>query len=219
MYRRVGEDVYIVGGPGYSDESDAFVYLVDSATPMIIDSGLGNKTERILDNIFETGIDPDSIEYLALTHCHIDHTGGAIFLKNRLNLRLIAHSLDCAALFNGDPVLTAANWYNIDISPVEIDIVLNGDSGCLAEEREVFWYHIPGHTPGSIAIVYQSRDKKVIFGQDIHGPLMKEFKSDRKEYVRSLKRLIDLQGDILCEGHYGVIEGRKQIEKFIRQFL
>jgi metallo-beta-lactamase class B len=219
MYKRLGEDIYIIGGPGYSDDSDAFVYLVDSSTPFIVDSGLGRKTERIIDNILETGIDAGRIKYLVLTHAHIDHTGGAHILKKRLDLEIVAHLLDCEPLISADPIKTAADWYDVDIEPLSIDVKLEGESGTLMGDERVLWYHIPGHTPGSIAIVYQSGEKRVIFGQDVHGPIVKEFGSSREDYIKSLNRLIELKGDILCEGHYGQISGRENVERFIRQFL
>ncbi len=36
---------------------------------------------------------------------------------------------------------------------------------------------------------------------------------------KSLKLLISLEADILCEGHFGVYRGKEEVKKFIRSFL
>jgi hypothetical protein len=34
-----------------------------------------------------------------------------------------------------------------------------------------------------------------------------------------LKLLLTLEGDILCEGHYGVFKGKEEVADFIESFL
>ncbi|MBP1742060.1 MAG: beta-lactamase domain protein, partial [Deltaproteobacteria bacterium] len=59
----------------------------------------------------------------------------------------------------------------------------------------------------------------VLFGQDVHGPLDASLLSNRDDYRRSLKLLLSLQADVLCEGHYGVIKGKAEVADFIESFL
>ena len=35
----------------------------------------------------------------------------------------------------------------------------------------------------------------------------------------AMEKLIELRADILCEGHYGVVRGKKKVSEFIRQFM
>ena len=65
----------------------------------------------------------------------------------------------------------------------------------------------------------ESEGKRILFGQDVHGPLDPSLLSDRKDYLRSLEQLIAMDADILCEGHFGVIHGKDQVEGFITSFL
>jgi glyoxylase-like metal-dependent hydrolase (beta-lactamase superfamily II) len=67
--------------------------------------------------------------------------------------------------------------------------------------------------------VIESEGKTVLFGQDIHGPLNPSLLSDREDYIRSLDRLLNLEADILCEGHFGVYRGKERVRKFIRSFM
>ena len=59
---------------------------------------------------------------------------------------------------------------------------------------------------------------KVLFAQDVHGPLHPDLKSNQGDYRRSLELILSLDADILCEGHYGVYKGRKKVADFIRRF-
>jgi hypothetical protein len=43
--------------------------------------------------------------------------------------------------------------------------------------------------------------------------------SNREDYIRSLEFLLSMDIDILCEGHFGIFKGHKNIQSFIRSFL
>ena len=79
--------------------------------------------------------------------------------------------------------------------------------------------HIPGHSPGSVAYVTTSDSLKIVFAQDVHGPLHPALLSNAADYQASLQRLIDLDADVLCEGHYGIYKGRQDIVRFVSSFM
>lgn len=101
-----------------------------------------------------------------------------------------------------------------------IDITLKGKRGELyLRDRPIEWIHIPGHSTGSVVYYIESEGFKVLFGQDVHGPLDASLLSDQRAYENSLNALIALDADILCEGHYGVMKGKGKVKRFIRSFL
>jgi len=77
--------------------------------------------------------------------------------------------------------------------------------------------HIPGHTAGGIA-VYVDMEKRIPFGQDIHGPYFFPG-ADPGQAKISLERLIDLEADILCEGHFGIYQPKAVVKRYIEQYL
>jgi glyoxylase-like metal-dependent hydrolase (beta-lactamase superfamily II) len=79
--------------------------------------------------------------------------------------------------------------------------------------------HTPGHTPGSVVYLVESDGMRVLFGQDVHGPLHDDFASDRRAYQKSLLKMVELEADILCEGHFGVFQGADRVKEFILSFL
>jgi len=79
--------------------------------------------------------------------------------------------------------------------------------------------HIPGHTAGSIAAYLDADNRRVLFGQDIHGPYYPEWGADPAQAKLSLQKLIELKADILCEGHFGIYQPAAAIERYIRGYL
>jgi len=55
----------------------------------------------------------------------------------------------------------------------------------------------------------------VLFGQDVHGPFDPAFGSDTSVWAASMKELIKLEADILCEGHFGVFRPKSGVRAFI----
>ena len=78
--------------------------------------------------------------------------------------------------------------------------------------------HIPGHTQGSIAI-YVDMEKRILFGQDVHGPYCPEWGADPEQAKISLQKLIDLETDILCEGHFGIYQPAAEVKRYIEGHL
>lgn len=218
---RITDEIFQVGGGPLTAAEDAAVYLICvDGHAALVDAGCGGETDRLLANVRSCGVMPEQVEYLLLTHCHFDHAGGAADLAARLPCQVVAHEMDAEFLERGDNVVTAADWYDSVMQPVRVGRRLSGPrEEILLGNRVVEAIHTPGHTPGSVVFLMESGGQKVLFGQDVHGPLAADFHSNREDYHRSLHRLISLGADILCEGHFGVYRGRKRVAEFIEQFL
>ncbi|MCX8012524.1 MAG: MBL fold metallo-hydrolase, partial [Desulfobacterota bacterium] len=121
--RVIFEGIYLIGGPNISYSEDATAFLIDCGSELVmIDSGAGRSEEILEKNIRELGFDPQKISALILTHCHIDHIGGAPYFKQKFNCKLIAHELDSEAIETGDPIRTAAHFYGLEFPPTDIDL-------------------------------------------------------------------------------------------------
>lgn len=216
----IHDGVFLVGGSDLSDSRDCLVYLLDLGELVLIDTGSGGGTGAIMNNVRSLGFDPQRISTIILTHCHIDHVGGANELKGHSDAKIIMHELDAAVVERGDATMTAAFWYGLPFAPISIDTKLVKE-----EERFVFGHdeivclHTPGHTPGSISIYLDRGGKRILFGQDIHGPFLTEFGSNLELWQNSMKKLIALDADILCEGHFGVYRTKQRVADFIERYL
>jgi len=210
--------VYLIGGPNISHSYDATVFIIDFQGELVmVDAGAGRSSRALIRNMEGAGLDTGKISTIILTHCHIDHIGSAPYFRSNFGCRIMIHELDAEALVKGDPVLTAANWYETEFPPTEPDRLIKGEHEILSfGEEKLHCLHTPGHTPGSI-VLYLDRDgKRILFGQDIHGPFMSSFKSDIAQWRKSMEKLLKLEADILCEGHFGIFTSRENVAAYIK---
>jgi glyoxylase-like metal-dependent hydrolase (beta-lactamase superfamily II) len=213
--------VYLIGGPGITSADDAAVYLIDFAGELVlIDAGAGKSSSQIVRNIEMLGLNPTNLSFLILTHCHIDHIGSAPFFKKQYGTKILIHELDAQAVENGDSRKTAANWYGTTFPPMAVDRKLKGEHETLKYgQEELHCLHTPGHTPGSISLYLERDGKRILFGQDIHGPFHKSFGSDINAWKQSMIKLLELNVDILCEGHFGIYQSKEKVREYIERYL
>ncbi|MBF7084772.1 MBL fold metallo-hydrolase, partial [Desulfallas sp. Bu1-1] len=109
------------------------------------------------------------------------------------------------AVSGGKPELTAAWYYRVNYRPVPVDRLLNGETQNVAVGNAVLHcLHTPGHTPGGISPYLDVKGTRILFGQDIHGPFDSSWGSNMEQWRDSMRKLINLNADILCEGHFGI---------------
>ncbi len=213
--------IYLVGGPGVTEAEDAAVYLIDFAGSLaMIDSGAGPSASQIVRNIEMLGLNPVSLSHVILTHCHIDHIGSAPYFRKQFGSKIIIHEKDAQALETGDSIKTAANWYGTTFPPAKVDQKLKNAHEILKfNGEELHCLHTPGHTPGSISVYLDRAGKRILFGQDIHGPFNQAFGSDIEAWKKSMQTLLDLEADILCEGHFGIYQPKNKVRDYIERYL
>lgn len=214
---RVWKQVYAIGGPELSHSYDCAVYLIDCGDELVlIDCGAGDSFDRLVGNIRELGFEPAQVAAVIATHAHIDHIGALRQFREEFGAEVIAHQLEAEAIETGAG--TGAEFYRVAYTPCEVDRRLTGPAEVLQYgSRQLNAIHIPGHTPGSIA-VYLDMEKRVLFGQDVHGPYFLRG-SDTAQARVSLQRLIDLEADILCEGHFGIYQPAIEVRRYIEGYL
>jgi glyoxylase-like metal-dependent hydrolase (beta-lactamase superfamily II) len=219
--KKIRNNLWQVGGRGLTDPTDASVYLVrfgDKAA--LIDAGTGRGHPQLIKNIAECLKSDAQLQYLLLTHCHFDHAGGAKAVRDEYGCQIVAHELDAIYLETGDNSVTGAARHGTNLEPFSVDIRLHGQESTLTVGNgTITAIHCPGHSPGSVVYTTQIDDQLILFGQDVHGPILSEFLSDEEQYLASLARLEDLQADLLLEGHFGIIEPKQEVRDFIQDCI
>ena len=214
---QVWQDVYAIGGPDITSPADCCVYLINAGELILIDSGAGDSSNQFIDNIKILGFEPHRLKAVIITHAHIDHIGALADFQQKYGVSLIAHELDASAIETGKG--TGAEFYDVPYQPCRVDIKISQPEESLAfGPHELHLIHIPGHTPGSIAI-YIDMDRRVLFGQDIHGPYVPAWGADPAQAATSLQKLIKLNADILCEGHFGIYQPASEVKRYIEGYL
>jgi len=229
----------MVGGPDLSDGRDACAYLLaDGGEAALIDAGAGVRPELIARQITETNVSHGSVKKIILTHCHIDHTGGAAALARELGAAIVCHARCADILAVGDDPRTASSWYGLSLPPLTADETFVGEQHTIKiGQLDLILLYTPGHSPCSISVFVDlpgtsdfpadpeadppkpARALRVLFGQDVHGPVHPALESNPRLYTRSLHRLISLEADVLCEGHFGVYRPAATVRRYIESYL
>jgi glyoxylase-like metal-dependent hydrolase (beta-lactamase superfamily II) len=212
--KEVFKSIYHIGDSGCS------VFLVDTQSNdglVLIDCGMDL---NLIKSIKKGGLNPLDIRHCILTHFHIDHIGACYNLK-RFNpaISFYAHDLDADAIEEeGHGRETAASWYGVKYKPVKLLRRLKGDEILRFGEFEFQCFHTPGHTPGSISVLLEIDGTKILFGQDLHGPIIPGI-SNFADYQSSLRKLLSLNADILCEGHFGIFSSAESVREYIKSYI
>lgn len=218
MFENILPDIYLVGSSEFTDSRDCQVFFVRTGQGrgVLIDAGADPSGKGIIKNLTELNVRPT---HIILTHGHIDHIGGAYALKHYFEAEIIAHIKEKEIIENYQPVKSAAVFYGIRYSPVKVDTLVSGETTLRIDGMDFHIIEMPGHTPGSIAVYIDHNGKRVLFGQDIHGPFSEAWGSNPAEHKTSLKRLLSLHSDVLCEGHFGVIKPAEKVREYLQRYL
>ena len=117
---------------------------------MVIDPG--GEADKIIEmlNILEV----DQIKYIYLTHCHGDHFGGILELKEKKGGKVLIHREDAEGLYNKAISMT----YYIGMEDIKLEADSRVDDGDLIHigNLEFKVIHTPGHTKGSSCLYCES---------------------------------------------------------------
>ena len=128
------------------------------ATPdgiIMIDSGYTRDVETILLPAFKKlGLDPTKIKYSIITHGHADHFGGAFYLQEHFGTRIAMSAEDWDVVL-APPASTKKG--EPQPLPRKDMILVEGQPVSLGAET-VTPVFIPGHTPGSMGLMFPVKD-------------------------------------------------------------
>ncbi len=137
-------------------------FILDTGEGLILFDTLTNERqvrEILLPGMAELGLDPNDLEYLVITHAHVDHYGGAHYLKQEYGAPIIMSEADWDNLDNDIslPYFIRAKYPPV-IQPERDQVVEDGDVLTLGNASVTFLV-TPGHTPGTLSTILTVRDR------------------------------------------------------------
>jgi metallo-beta-lactamase class B len=139
---RVIGNIYHVGPKGLG-----IFFIPTEDGHILIDGGLPENADGVLNSIRALGHDPRDVKYLLNTHAHFDHSGGLARLKAATGAALISSEGDRSAL-EGGFYLGFEDRPEFSAPPVKVDATL-GDRGTVGVGGTVLTALLtPGHTRG-----------------------------------------------------------------------
>ena len=201
------------------------VYLVEEAGKLtVVDAGFPGNWPLLVAGLAGIGRTLADVEVILITHAHVDHVGMAERLRRASGAPVRIHADDIEYLLAGKPPpggggggfglgLMTMLAYSIRkrgfrMPPVlEATAFADGDRLDLPGRPRVV--HVPGHTPGSAAFLFE--DRRVLCAGDSlvtlnavtgrTGPQLSLFTCDMQRARESLGRLEGLDARVLLPGH------------------
>lgn len=136
---------------------DAAYLMVENGRAAYVDTGTNDALPRLLGALQAQGLAPDAVDYLIVTHVHLDHAGAAGQLMERLpQAKLVVHPLGAPHMIDPTKLMAGASavygeeevrrTYG-DVRPVPAERVLQTADGMVLElgGRPLRFIDTPGH--------------------------------------------------------------------------
>ena len=160
---------------------------------LIVDTATNHSAKRFLNTLHSMNISPESVEWIVLTHVHLDHAGGAgLLMKMCPNARLAVHPRGVRHMVNPEKLWAsvisvygkeeAEKQYG-QLIPVDENRVFAVDEGEVIrfENRRLQIFDAPGHANHHIVIF--DEESKSFFTGDAFGIAYPELASEDGEFI------------------------------------
>ena len=160
---------------------------------LIVDTATNHSAKRFLNTLHTMNISPESVEWIILTHVHLDHAGGAgLLMKMCPNARLAVHPRGVRHMVNPEKLWAsvisvygkeeAENQYGQLIPVDENRVVAVGEGEVIRfQNRRLQIFDAPGHANHHIVIF--DEESKSFFTGDAFGIAYPELTSEDGEFI------------------------------------
>lgn len=184
-YQHVGEGIIAIDTDYVRPRMDASHLIIDGGRAAFVDTGTHFSVPNLLTALAAVGLEEEAVDYILLTHIHLDHAGGAGRLaaalphaKVLVHPRGAAHLVDPSLLIAatkavyGEARFTEEYGDVLAIAAPRIETPHDGHRIRLGA-RTLEFIHTPGHALHHLCIA--DRDTAEIFTGDTFGVSYREF--------------------------------------------
>jgi glyoxylase-like metal-dependent hydrolase (beta-lactamase superfamily II) len=177
----------------FRPQFDASHLIVENGRAAFVDTGTNYSVPRLLAALSDKRIAVDAVDYVILTHVHLDHAGGAGLLMQQLpnaraviHPRGVRHMVDPTALIAGATAVYGADEVQASYGtlvpiPAERIITANDEHRVDLAGRELLCIDTPGHARHHICI-WDARSR-AFFPGDTFGLSYREFDTDKGAFI------------------------------------
>jgi glyoxylase-like metal-dependent hydrolase (beta-lactamase superfamily II) len=205
------------------------VFLVSNGVNCIlVDTSVKNKwgvLNKKISKLCEEGV---VLTSLILTHSHFDHAGNATSVKEKYDVKVIAHRNEADYLIKGKTSLPRGTilltkWFDVfgekatqlvKYEPVKCDVLIDDTYDLNEMGFNAYIMHTPGHSEGSISIIIDNEIAIVgdaMFGV-LKGSVLPFFADNTKTMINSWKKLLDTRCLQFLPSH-GTENSRELLQK------
>ena len=193
MLTRYEHDIYSVDAQYVRPKHAAIHLILENGRVAFVDSGCNDSIPNALRALDELRVSVDSVDYVMLSHIHLDHAGGAgTMMKLFPNARLVVHPRGAWHMAKPARLMeSVATVYGIEETRRLYGEVLPVDSSRIIEAkhetsidlagRKLLCLDTPGHAKHHIAIVDSKSGH--IFSGDTFGLSYPELDTDGRQFI------------------------------------
>jgi glyoxylase-like metal-dependent hydrolase (beta-lactamase superfamily II) len=153
----LGHGISAIDTGYHRPDFDASYLVVENGRAAFVDVGTAHSAPRLMAALEERGLAPEAVEYVIVTHVHLDHAGGAGEMMRRLpRAKLVAHPrgarhmIDPTRLWQGAAAVygeEAMDRVYGAVVPVAAERVIEAPDGFKLElaSRPLAFVDTPGH--------------------------------------------------------------------------
>ena len=219
--KEIGKNLFIVDLETGGFKNLIASYILKGNKPIIVETGPTSSIPNLLLGLKELNVKPEDVAYVALTHVHIDHSGGTgTLLKSLPNAKVIVHSKGAPHLKDPAKLWVATKEVLGSVAemfgepePVhEERIIVAGEGATFDAGNGVKLKAVeaPGHASHNLS--YYEFLNEAVFSGDSAGAYISEFDTVfpttpppfRPDIALiSLDKLVSLNPKVLCYSHFG----------------
>ena len=172
---------------------DASHLIVESGRAAFVDTGVNSSVPLLLDALEQQDLDPGDVDYLFLTHVHLDHAGGAGLLMQQLpNARCVIHPRGARHMIDPTKLIAGTELvYGKDKMREVYGTIVPIDASRVIEPEDGQWFELHGrslqtiYTEGHARHHYVLNDPAArgVFTGDSFGVSYRELDTVRGEIV------------------------------------
>jgi glyoxylase-like metal-dependent hydrolase (beta-lactamase superfamily II) len=181
--------------------------IVEAGHAAIVDTGTNHSTPRLLAELADLGIAAEAVDYVIVTHVHLDHAGAAgALLQACPNARLVVHPkgarhmIDPAKLIQGSMAVYGEAAFNElygAILPCPAERVIEAEDGHELDfrGRRLHFIDTPGHARHHFCI--HDPVSRGIFTGDTFGISYRDFDVDGRPFIFPTSTPVQFEPDAL----------------------
>ena len=193
MLTRYEHDIYSVDAQYVRPKHAAIHLILENGRVALVDSGCNDSIPNALQALDELRVSVDSVDYVMLSHIHLDHAGGAgTMMKLFPNARLVVHPRGAWHMAKPARLMeSVATVYGIEetrrlygeVLPIDASRIIEAthETSIDLAGRKLLCLDAPGHAKHHIAIVDSKSGH--IFSGDIFGLSYPELDTDGRQFV------------------------------------